>query len=219
MEPTATDSVSPEFAIDTSAAAPLDIATAAERLEELLALRGTLTNHAREVFRVQREAEDSIQAQRKQATTMTQAVVAVIDEFERLLADTRRNLAVSPAAADASTSGQPVGFLGRLLTRRRAAPPVTTSAAGGVESAWLEAFGRVTAHWTGKLEDLGVHRVPLLGKDLKTLAFRGTLVKQFVSVKNKPQGGSLVVTEELRGLWLTTNDGQLLPVQGGEVTV
>jgi hypothetical protein len=61
--------------------------------------------------------------------------------------------------------------------------------------------------------------VPLLGKELKDLSFEGQSVKAWVSVKNKPRGNNLVVTEEIRGLWVAKRGGQLVPVQRGEVLV
>jgi hypothetical protein len=85
--------------------------------------------------------------------------------------------------------------------------------------AWLGAFDKLVAHATARLEALDVHRVPLLGEDLRGLAFEGQPVKGWVSVLNRPDGEPPVIREESQGLWVLRQGGQLLLVQRGEAKV
>ncbi|OHB83162.1 MAG: hypothetical protein A2V98_05755 [Planctomycetes bacterium RBG_16_64_12] len=209
-----------EFEVDTSGARPLDPADGSIHLEQLLGFRDWLTRRERELSQQKRDADESHQTQRGQSLKIAATAVGIVDELRLLLADARRNLAERKPGSQTEqelkepekTTRRP-GLLGRLFARRQSDTPPSGSAP------WLLTFERLAATAINQLESQRIFHVPLRGQDLRDLSFRGQQVKRWVAVKNRPRQDKLVVTKEMRGLWVGELEGRLVPIQRGEVMV
>jgi hypothetical protein len=198
-----------EFVIDTNGKKPLSPRQAVLQCEELLSLRGRLESLERQAFEYEVRQEESQRAAHRRWLKTLQTAVAIVDELRRLVDDTRRNL---PTA-----SPRPAPAAWRLRFRRKPAPE---KPADDLANTWLEAIARHSAAAIQRLYDHDVFNIELLGEDLRELEFEGHDVQRWVGVKNRPTTeGKLVVRKEIQGLWVGRIEGQLVPIQRGEVVV
>jgi hypothetical protein len=221
----------PEFAVNTSEAACADENSVLDRLEYLLTLREMLTSEARKAYEAQSHADETVQTAQKQARKILVVVVDIIDDLKRLIGDAQRNLS-RPAPSTEDTKllvAKPLpkesswwqGAISWFTWSKPEVDPIPETPPAPVKDPnreWLETFGRLQSKALNELEKCKIHNVPLLGEDLKTLAFAGNLVKNWVAIKNRPLDGQLVVKEEIRGLWVHHGKNVEL-IQRGEVTV
>jgi hypothetical protein len=194
-----------EFHINGAGGSPLTSDEQANQLIELFMLRSTFTRLSREVYRLKTDAEALADAHQKHLSQVLKVGLSVVDDFRLLLAAAQRSL------GDGSASeGLFAGWL-------RGKDDASTHLANTRE--WFVALGRALESAISQFESLNVFLVPLLNHDLRVLEVEGQPVKRWVSVKNKPSGDSLVVIDEVRGLWLARRGNQLVLVQRGEVVV
>jgi hypothetical protein len=182
-----------EFKVDTAEARPLEPQEALNQLESLWEdLRGLLDRRSRDWYRGTEDAEK----QERQQRAFLQLTVGIVDELGNLVEGARRHVGAGDSDVDKSSDSKAEDA-----------------------RAWLGAFARLQSLAVDRLEKRDVHRVPLLGKDHRSLVFEGKLVKGWVDVLNRPGEGPPIIQEERHGLWVTRENGQLVLIQRGQVVV
>ena len=190
-----------EFQIPNGEAQPLDAETARWHLEELLLLREHASEAMRNQYRIQTEAEAAAEASRRAYRELLQAFVEVVDELRRSHVEAAAHMIAPPA-----TERQ--GWFGK----KRDAPPARADDAA---TEWLAVFGRLWRMAENRLRQSDVHRVELIGQNLKAIQFAGQSVQRWIAVK----GGAndQTIQQEHKGLWVERDGQHVTLVQRGEV--
>ena len=177
------DGEAPELQIETDGALALPGEEACRHLEQLMGLRDWLARLQREVYEKTLALDESRTAARRDYVKIAGTMVAIVDDLRRLSNDAMAVIEQDDLAEDG-----PPKKRGLLAFRKREHKQPSNAAAE-----WIRAIGRGVASATTQLESLGIQRIELLQVDLRDLVFEGQPLKAWVSVKNRPQGDTLVV--------------------------
>lgn len=201
----------PEFELATEEGKPLAKRQIALHLEELASFRGRLERLEREVYQRDNELGELKQSSRKLLWKVFESAVEIVDGLRLLVNDADQRMASSTEHAKERRS---IGYWTFWNWHRRFASPEDAG------RDWLTAIKRHAGAAIQLLERFEIYHVPLIEKDLRTLEFEGTPVIRWISVKNKfDDETNLYVKTEIRGLWVGRLDGQVHPVQRGQVIV
>ncbi len=205
------------FAVDTSHAPTQQMCNTPDHLDDLLRMCEMYTSCKRELHELEMEAEASQQKHQRKARGVADTAVAIVDELRLLVRDARAGL--ERAATNEVSAEQPSNWLKRTISWGKPDSPVARPDGADAWQDWLTAFERSVRSAIDRLDQIGMHHVPLIGQDVRVLKYNGRSMKRWISVKNPPSGEKLLVVKEMSGLWVENQGGDVALVQRGEVMV